>query len=52
VECPRCGSKTTTALGDAGSTLAWYACPTCKHVWFVRPDDDCAPADDPDHPAE
>jgi CheY-like chemotaxis protein len=34
--CPRCGDAKVRNLGNARSTLSWYACSTCQHVWVDR----------------
>ena len=31
--CPRCEATPARPLGQAGSPLEWFACPTCHHVW-------------------
>ena len=31
--CPRCEAAHARPLGQAGSPLEWFACPTCHHVW-------------------
>ena len=33
VICPRCEATPARPLGQAGSPLEWFACPTCHHVW-------------------
>jgi DNA-binding NtrC family response regulator len=33
VICPRCEAAHARPLGQAGSPLEWFACPTCHHVW-------------------
>jgi hypothetical protein len=40
--CRRCGSTQIRGLGHAGSTLLWFACDTCSHVWSIsdREDDE------------
>ena len=31
--CPRCDASPARPLGQAGSPLEWFACPSCQHVW-------------------
>ena len=31
--CPRCRWRTVRSLGSAGSSLEWYSCTACQHVW-------------------
>jgi CheY-like chemotaxis protein len=39
--CPRCRGAAVRPLGMASSTLPWFTCETCEHVWAAR---DQAPA--------
>lgn len=31
--CPRCAGGIIRPLGDASSTLQWFTCQNCQHVW-------------------
>lgn len=33
--CPRCAGRVVRPLGNAGSTLEWYACQGCLYVWVT-----------------
>jgi hypothetical protein len=35
--CPRCGVKPAVSLGDAHSSLQWFCCEKCHHVWAIDP---------------
>jgi hypothetical protein len=47
--CRRCGSSQIRALGYAGSTVLWFACHGCSHVWSLREirEDDLTPWREP-----
>src|SRR5205823_448539 len=34
--CPRCDGTTAFALGSVRSTLPWFQCGDCRHVWPER----------------
>jgi predicted RNA-binding Zn-ribbon protein involved in translation (DUF1610 family) len=34
--CPRCGDGAIRALGDARSSLHWYHCGNCDHLWAAK----------------
>jgi len=35
--CTRCRATAVVGLGDAHSTLEWYRCTTCGHIWGAAP---------------
>jgi len=34
--CPRCAGTGVSPTGHVGSTIAWFHCQTCNHVWARR----------------
>ena len=34
--CPRCRDAAVSPLGMAASTLSWFSCNECEHVWAAR----------------
>lgn len=44
--CPRCGAEDTQALGMISSTIYWFTCGQCRHVWGLQGPDEKTPGDD------
>jgi rubredoxin len=35
--CPRCDVADIEEFGPVRSTLLWFRCRNCQHVWAVKP---------------
>jgi hypothetical protein len=37
VRCPNCSQTITESLGPVNSSLEWFRCVLCRHIWVQRP---------------
>jgi len=37
LRCPRCGDRITESLGPVNSSLDWFRCVLCRHIWTSHP---------------
>ena len=35
--CPRCGDQITESLGSVNSSMDWFRCVLCRHIWARSP---------------
>jgi hypothetical protein len=36
VRCPKCSETITESLGPVNSSLEWFRCVLCRHIWTQR----------------